>query len=438
MCAPPSPTDRLRSASGERTKMRTGIQRLWSSGEILVLVAVAAVLGGCATEVQYQYRSRLVSNQRETPREVTETPTYTQAFRSLKNVAVSAPDSCINQTAAATTGSAQQAAPILTTRCGVEMAEIERALTRAGYSVTSWLHQHEVVRDERLSATAAARRLGAQVLFQVNSLEKVMVKPGHDVRWERWYEVVADDGPRPVALPEEDRAALRRLAAKDEETIAGAVRLGAMLDVNAIAVDTGQTIWFYRWTKSEPLQEDRTVEFLASYQQKRWFRLESEQRRHNAPKGNARSGEVQVMSSSARPANEDNAVYFQLMRDVISDFAAAFSAGQRSQRPAGDERDPKDRLAQAHREAGEELYRGEQFAQAAAEFEKSLAAAPNPVALSELALCYHAMGQPARALEVLQAYLVRNPDSADRPSIEARIKTLQQDLSAAPRGSNEP
>ena len=59
----------------------------------------------------------------------------------------------------------------------------------------------------------AAKELGAQVLFQINSLEKVEFSLGKDARWERRYFEASKCGQPegPVALPENELRSLRSL-----------------------------------------------------------------------------------------------------------------------------------------------------------------------------------------------------------------------------------
>ncbi len=293
------------------------------------LLSSLLLLEGCSSPL-IQVQSRLVESQRDAPREVTGTPAYAGSLPKITNVAVRAPDSCLNQTASGATGSASNTASILTTRCGVEMAELERALTRVGYVVTSWRDLNVAVGQENLSAKAAAQKLGAQVLFQVNSLEKVKLQPGQDARWERAFFKANREGAMlgPAELRERDVAALRRMAGDEEKKILEHVRFGAMLDVNAIAVDTGQTIWFYRLAKAQAASKDNSVTFTAERIGSGWRLYSPSGKKSDERTAMVKSGEVEAISTSGQSANQEETIYFQLMREVIKDFAEEFKSGR--------------------------------------------------------------------------------------------------------------
>jgi hypothetical protein len=164
----------------------------------------AAMVAGCETGPSYEYykiQSRFVASaQDQQAPEIIETPAYMQLAGSATTVAVRAPDQCSNNTTNQATGEAAAGGAILQTNCGVEMGEIERALTRAGYNVISWnILDREMARND--SASEVARNLGAQILFQVNSLERSRKTLGQDARWERTYFSTDYTGTKAMPLP---------------------------------------------------------------------------------------------------------------------------------------------------------------------------------------------------------------------------------------------
>ena len=195
--------------------------------------------------------------------DVTPTPAYTQALPQLQRVALSAPDYCANRSAADTTGQAAQTNKLMQTACGVEMGEVERALTKAGYVVSSWTTLASMVQDQKMTPRDAAAKLGAQVLFQVNSLEHVQSVPDLQGRWQRSYHAsnaYADLGDV-MQPPADEIPSLQRVLGKPGATQSAVP--GAMLDVNAILVETGQTIWFYRWQHLDTTALGRETRVLA-------------------------------------------------------------------------------------------------------------------------------------------------------------------------------
>src|SRR5262249_28618532 len=134
------------------SRRRTGA---WSA----VIVGLAlTVIQGCDRYILVE--SRLVESGRPmVGPEITATPHYHDAVATVHDVALLAPDSCAREGAAEATGAASRTATIVTTDCGVWMAELERSLSKAGYRVASWKAVNGIVNSERLSAIAAAQRL---------------------------------------------------------------------------------------------------------------------------------------------------------------------------------------------------------------------------------------------------------------------------------------
>lgn len=268
--------------------------------------------------------------------DVTKTPRYSNMVSQINSVALSAPSSCADKTAAAATGSAENTGDVVKTRCGVEMAEIERALVRQGFTVYSWKMINNAFIANPEDVTKVAKKLGAQVLFQVNSLERAIMTPGRDARIEHNFQNsnVAGESLSPLKLDEQQINKINAVIVADElKRLPSAKRLGAMLDINAVDTATGQTIWFYRWSKHEDTSRNVLAKYLLQCWDYwgPWCRIEQ----GNIPepeipkKGSEkRSEEVATISTDPRPASERDAIYFELLRDVTVDFVKRFSSGQ--------------------------------------------------------------------------------------------------------------
>lgn len=262
--------------------------------------------------------------------EVTDTPRYRSELGSVKTVAIQAPSECASQTAANATGQAAATGTVVKTHCGVEMGEIERELTKQGFIVQSWSTLASMVQEQRLTPTQAAAKLGAQVLFQVNSLERVQGEPARGARWERRFyssDDIATKG-EPLELPESEQRMLRGMVSQREDGALTGLRLGAMLDVNAILVSSGQTIWFYRWQKLDTGDLSTSLKALATrLPPEPWRKVQPRQ----LPSVAADSYEARSWiergeeHSGGGPANAQDATYFQLMREVVRDFVTRFT-----------------------------------------------------------------------------------------------------------------
>lgn len=311
------------------------------------IVIVAITLSGCATVQEVTNRksrfilvqSRVVSTPRNESlaAEVTKTPRYSNMFSRINSVALSAPSSCANQSAASATGSAANTGDIVKTLCGVEMAEMERALVREGFTVYSWnMINSAIIANRQEGAAAVAKRLGAQVLFQVNSLERVIMTPGRDDRIEHYFQNSNESGESlsSLKLDKQQISKINDIIATDElKRLPSAKRLGAMLDINAVDSATGQTIWFYRWSKHEDSSKNVFAKYLLQCWDYwgPWCRIEQGQipEPESPKKGSEkRSTEVATFSTDPRPASEQDVIYFELLRDVTVDFVKRFSSGQ--------------------------------------------------------------------------------------------------------------
>lgn len=309
------------------------------------IVIVAITLSGCATVQEVTNRkskfilvqSKVVSTTRDSlEAEVTKTPRYSKIVSQINSVALSAPSSCADKSAADTTGSATNTGDIVKTRCGVEMAEIERALVRQGFTVYSWkMINHAIIPGMNEDVTKVAKKLGAQVLFQVNSLERVIMTPGHDALIEHNFQNSNASGESlsPLKLDEQQIGKIKAIIGADELIrLPSAKRLGAMLDINAIDSATGQTIWFYRWSKHEDSSKNVFAKYLLQCWDYwgPWCRIEKGQipEPEIPQKGSEKhSTEVAKFSTAPRPASEQDVTYFELLRDVTVDFVKRFSSG---------------------------------------------------------------------------------------------------------------
>ena len=300
--------------------------------QLIIGAALAVATTACGGKFLI-VKSKLVESQRAGEKDVTPSPKYTELIEagSIKKVAVRAPDACAAATAADTTGMAQKEKSVMSTRCGVEMGEIERALTAAGFIVISWRDLDQKIRHDQATALDAAKTLEADVLFQINSLEQVTAKPGSDARWDRVFcrsnkkgEVV-----EPANIDESQMSELAGKIKEQEQILAnGTVSLAAMLDVNAVLVGSGQTIWFYRWIKPE--LSDREDVVAVHFQKKRgWVPIGFSNPVNNVP-GDKTEGHAQSTTVSTGPgaANERQARYHDLVRNIVKDFAQAFASGQ--------------------------------------------------------------------------------------------------------------
>lgn len=305
----------------------------------LALLTVFA-LGGCSTT--YLLTSKFVVNaQAEQSPEIVETPTYLEGHAKIYTVAVRAPDSCSNQTAAAATGEARGTGTILKTECGVEMAELERALTKKGYRVISWKVLARELAVSGKSASEVASALGAEVLFQINSLEKSEKSLGKDARWERNYFLSNEFGDRlsEQLFDEPTRQYLRRNYLTDSEARVeryGLRQPSVTLDANAVLVATGESTWYYQWTHADFSALNFEAKALVSCKGSGTECIPvAPLRRSNkeASSETRSSGDSDAVSVSEQPEDRVAAKHAALLSEVIKSLVESFSKGQMVVRP---------------------------------------------------------------------------------------------------------
>ncbi|HPG29107.1 MAG TPA: hypothetical protein PLW10_25970, partial [Myxococcota bacterium] len=235
-------------------------------GLVVGLLGLVA-LAGCGTSTPYYLiESRLVQSSRHlgSP-DVTETPVFRGMRGGVRTLGLQPPDVCADRGLSRSSGGGDPQIGVLRTRCGVEMAELERALARAGYRVVSWGAIHHLATRQEKPVLEAASELDVDVLLQVNALERVELQPGRDARFERRFYRARRSGERtePARVTPVRRSEFEALVAPREARLVTGKRVGATINVSAIQVATGAALWFYEWTRVDEVASQPLVEVLA-------------------------------------------------------------------------------------------------------------------------------------------------------------------------------
>jgi len=306
---------------------------------IIACASLTACAGGPSYEFMQVNANFSATAQPQEPPEITATEGYRQFAGQAQAVALRAPDNCANSTANQVSGSASSQGAVLGTDCGVRMAEIERALTRAGYRVISWsVLQRELARPGA-SAIEVANNLGAQVLFQVNSLESGRKTLGKDARWDRQYRKSDKTGKDkgPWELDEPSRVQIRgNMALSDREKKENEKfrPVQVTLDASAVWAPTGQSLWYYRWTRAaDPVDTGTSFSLLLAcpkglFDQCQSVNPELQSNTKSAVKTKA-AGESVAVSSSEKSEDADSALRSQLTTEVINNFVGSFSEARK-------------------------------------------------------------------------------------------------------------
>lgn len=277
-------------------------------------------LSGCTWkyyEVQSTFHLNKLKNIKS---EITKTSEYRKLIRGVKKIAVRAPEQCANESQSSSKGLGSGAV-VLKQQCGQEMAQIEKSLAKSGYRVISWKVVQSMTRVQKKSALDVAKSLGAQLLLQINSLERTSIKPGKDARWDRKYFVrsIEDrDVYEPTALPKQYKGPILKFVRQRESNALGAARLSASLNATVAAIKTGEAIWFYDWTVSEDTADasKRTLSIHTACKKrtcKPWHANAAEVLEDDS------TGSSSAVSTSVY-SDEERAVHDRLIKKIIKDM----------------------------------------------------------------------------------------------------------------------
>lgn len=267
----------------------------------------------------------VVADNPEAPPEVVASQTYLSVIPHIHSLAILAPEGCANETAAQSSGEAAGQGLLLKTTCGIEMAELERALTKAGFQVISWNVLQNKVAKEELTPNAASKELGAEVLFQINSLERSMIHAGQDARWERRFYESNQQGEQlqPVSLPAKEGNQLIDHIKQKEATLLGQERLSVTINASASLVETGESMWFYEWTHAEAHDHDELMKILAFCDDGK-CRETSAQSQKKPEEDPLISGSSEAVSKQKSVKDQPTVTYHKLLRQLVTNLANSF------------------------------------------------------------------------------------------------------------------
>ncbi len=292
---------------------------------VFAIVIASSALTACGTPYYLVTSDFMTSDNREAPPEIVQSQTYLSVIPNIKSLAVKAPEGCANETAAESSGEAAGQDVLLKTTCGIEMAELERALTKAGFQVISWNVLQNKVLKEEITPQKASKELGAEVLFQINSLERSLVQAGQDARWERRFYESNDQGVQldPTSLPVIEGEQLIRQIKKKESSLSRQERLSVTINASASLVETAETMWFYEWTHAEAQRQDTATNVLAICKDGK-CRETSVKNKEQSDDHRLVSGSSEAISKQKNAKDQQNALYHTLLRDVVTNLATSF------------------------------------------------------------------------------------------------------------------
>lgn len=120
--------------------------------KLLSLTGFALLMTGCSSYDYYQVESnfKMSAASDRIPATITKGQGFEANFPRIATIAVKAPDFCVSESQSQRTGTARAETNVMQTTCGVEMAQIESSLAKAGFGVISW----KVLQNEMTVSTS--------------------------------------------------------------------------------------------------------------------------------------------------------------------------------------------------------------------------------------------------------------------------------------------
>lgn len=278
----------------------------------MATVAMFSVLMvGCTTH--YQVETKLVLGQKvASDTEMVQSKTLSKVLDKINVIAIKAPDQCANKTV-----NEQTAETVISTRCGVEMAALERSLARTGYQVVSWKLMQEAQASGRASSWVdLAKSLNADALIQVNSLEKTKRKLPEGSKIETNYYKISSKGKVPSSVTAEQQNTFNSLFTNGiKRQILSVERLAVTLDATLLYVPTNEAVWFYKNTVGEAIDDSAfsaTQDFLCEDP------CVLKQKESNSSQ--SRDIEIKGAADNIVQKGTEEDKYKELVRQIVDDF----------------------------------------------------------------------------------------------------------------------
>ncbi len=299
----------------------------------LIPVLFSIVLTGCGLFPahiglffpHYLYTESVVTIQDSIkPPQVIKTESYREIKNNVNTVGIIAPDSCRKQSAMSSNRNQQD---FIRSSCGVEIGIIEKKLVVEGFNVVSWKMLESMFREGK-SYLQSGKELKIDILFSINSLENITADSSI-IDLKRSYYKSDKGGTKGVPWPLEERHKKRiRKMLKEYEGTTTRPSFGATMDVTAIEVKTGKSIWFYQASfyglgkqEKEVTAVFRGVQNLDGTQ---WRMVQL----NGSPIRNQRQNKKKSSSDQeTKRANISDDIFLRSLKIAVSSFISSFKSG---------------------------------------------------------------------------------------------------------------
>lgn len=259
--------------------------------------------------------------------DVITTPQYNRVKNKVKVIAVRAPEKCSSNSL--DSNAPIKSSTVISTTCGQEMSALERQLVKNGYRVISW----KVIasRSQNMAALEIARLHKADLLLQINTLDRILDIPDETTVWtERFYHSNSNREKLGVATVSEKQAnsmikSSSTESQKKAKLNASATILGATIDASVTLVNSAESAWFYKWTKlaqPEEVKQTSLTSYVKCKNEKCWDWVITNNRRK--PNESTVTGSSNAINA-ARYVKAGDKLYYMLLEDVIKNMITQLS-----------------------------------------------------------------------------------------------------------------
>jgi len=246
-------------------------------------------------------------------------------YNKIKKVALKAPDSCMNKSSLSTDVRIDESQGFIENRCSVEMNLIEKEFIKHGFSVYSWEMLYNSVRLGSQSYLTNAKKLGADVLFIINSIESLKVKSNNLLTKRDYFKGNNNfEKGTKLNLSKEKIECLGSILYDKEKNLVEYV-FGSSINITAVEVKTGKSFWFYQ-NDSYSLNDNSITTFIKVNEDKSNGKLLCSLYEKEKPIEGDKSTSYHFRSS----VNNEGERKLKAIKKAISDFIQSFITGKTS------------------------------------------------------------------------------------------------------------
>lgn len=291
---------------------------------LLFVLFVSILLSACSSYrwVKVVQKSQAKATPTSSIPEVTETNQFKKIIGGINRIAYKPPDFCKSESAGQATGKVSSANEIMSTSCGVWLAELEKAFAKRNYDVVSWKSIDTGYEN--------AKNSGVRILLLINSLEHGISTARQEEKIE-WNFYESDDiGTQGAPLAVNTNWQKSIISQTPKGAYVPEKHLSAVLDVTAVDLQTNQSIWFFRQALTKKVKDEQQWEGLFyCYKNDQCYKPVSgaePQKDQDADMAK----KVEIIKEKGNPEEYSyKHETYQLVKEIVENLVNEFNAGKR-------------------------------------------------------------------------------------------------------------